>query len=179
MTEFKIDWNKIKKEYPKVYDKFERYLKEYEIDKIIKLDFFCKEIIFKIYSDINDDYYESDEIPFEMLYGIIESFFDSLGIIITIDFLPYMIKGKWSFTIKSDTDQIYLQEKMLQSRHEAKIEAVYMAFKIAEEMEDKKWIIYIHNHRVRHALILLDIFIEWKNVMKYVCIKQPYMILIF
>lgn len=96
-----IDWQKIKTDYPMAYAKMIKY------EKVI-----------------NKYYYN-------FFYEDLETFFDSVEIIITIH---YNLKKFW-FGIYFNKDDYFQEdlEKEYISRHEAKEQAVYKSFEIYNE----------------------------------------------
>lgn len=114
-----IDWNKIKKEYPKSYNKF------------------MNDNNLTLYNMGNNEFYPFGENDEDICYCDLEKFFDDNGIINEIN---YWHKDCYNFTITNyKTNRILYEEQVgkIQSRQEAKLQAIYKAFEIMEEMEDK------------------------------------------
>jgi hypothetical protein len=118
-----IDWNKIKKEYPKSFDKCIEYLnKKYGGDNFYQVIFIKeKEIYFQV---------EGSD-PIYLCYCDIEKFFDDIGIIINIAHnLLYLRYDYIIYSLSSKLDTISGNENF---RQEAKEQAIYKAFEILEK----------------------------------------------
>lgn len=99
----KIDWQKMKIDYPRAYEKFEKYYNIIEADDTIFITLSDEKII------TNRTAYED-----------FEAFFDSVGIIIEI--YRRLTYSDWVSNI--------LDNKYFSSRNEAKEQAIFKAFEI-------------------------------------------------
>jgi hypothetical protein len=116
-----IDWNKIKKEYPKGYDLF--------LKSGIAIEN-CDNELQKA------EYNKFGHIE-ELCYCDIEKFFDDNGVIIIINKLVGWNKG-WSYNVRMINKsnfhlKTYAKCNYIKTRDEAKEQAIYKAFEILEK----------------------------------------------
>ncbi len=134
---FDNKWEEIKEKYTEAYSKWIEYFLKLKISN-------NKSDVKYYYSEISDSFkIEIGErifnIPFEMLYGLLEEFFDKNNIIIIISnhcsywkFYIKIAKNKiFNYQYKWDLKVIF-QKSYFKTRDEAKIEAIKKAFEIKE-----------------------------------------------
>jgi hypothetical protein len=128
-----IDWKEIKNNYPSAYMRFVSSLdKKLVAHNKLDTKYYYSDIDSEIKIEIGERLFN---IPFEMFYGILQYFFDNIGLFILID-----LNANWySFKIKSEIsnwcNKKYKHRVLFKSIHylyrdETTVKAIYKAFSI-------------------------------------------------
>lgn len=118
---------KIHDKYPKVWEKLSRYLNKVRIG-YLNIETLNKDINIA-YNSMNRAFWY--ELPFAMLYGLLEDFFMDHGIIITITF-DIDEDGYWIEIIKDKFPFYCEPQNIFKVKDDAKQQAILKASKILE-----------------------------------------------
>ena len=122
-------FKKWKEKYPKIFDEFFQFLDNYFFEKIGKALFSFRENDNGSVDIMLDEY----ELPFEMLTGIIEKFFEDNHIIITIKFQDNQFYNYIDFINDNiEIEKLYHSGKWYMNKKDCQIMAYLKAASIAE-----------------------------------------------
>lgn len=129
-----INWILIKEKYPKAINKFLYYISFIDFNSSFRWFEIMqnKEYNFILYYN-GENEASKFEMSFEMLYGIIEKFFDEQGIIITSFFDYKDKKFNYEIYLYEIENNITSGTEYYFNRDEAKKEVIYLAFEILED----------------------------------------------